>query len=77
MRKLTYFLHEGGHAVSVILPNRISSYQRTLDIKTVTDKTAAEAITRSSGSKESCSNGKSLNPYSKKIAAADAGARSN
>jgi transposase len=28
------------------LPNRISSYQRTLDIKTVTDKTAAEAITR-------------------------------
>ena len=44
--KLTYFLHEGGHAVSVILPNRISSYQRTLDIKTVTDKTAAEAITR-------------------------------
>lgn len=44
--KLTYFLHERGHGVSVVLPNRISSYQRTLDIKTVTDKTAAEAITR-------------------------------
>ena len=43
--KLTYVLHEGGHAVGGILPNRISSYQRTLDIKTVTDKTAAEAIT--------------------------------
>jgi len=44
--KLAYFLHEAGHGVNVILPNRISSYQRTLDIKTVTDKTAAEAITR-------------------------------
>ncbi len=65
--KLTYFLHEGGHAVSVILPNRISSYQRTLDIKTVTDKTAAEAITRFGLGKESCSNGKSLNPLFKKL----------
>jgi transposase len=44
--KLAYFLHERGYGVSVVLPNRISSYQRTLDIKTVTDKTAAEAITR-------------------------------
>lgn len=44
--KLAYFLHEGGHTVNIILPNRISSYQRTLDIKTVTDKTASEAITR-------------------------------
>jgi transposase len=44
--KLAYFLHEGGHGVNVILPNWISSYQGTLDIKTVTDKTAAEAITR-------------------------------
>jgi transposase len=44
--KLAYFLHERGYGVTVVLPNRISSYQRTLDIKTVTDKTAAEAITR-------------------------------
>ena len=44
--KLVYFLHERGHSINVILPNRISSYQRTLDIKTVTDKTASEAITR-------------------------------
>ena len=44
--KLAYFLHERGHGISVVLANRISSYQRTLDIKTVTDKTAAEAITR-------------------------------
>jgi transposase len=44
--KLAYFLHEKGYGISVVLPNRISSYQRTLDIKTVTDKTASEAITR-------------------------------
>jgi transposase len=44
--KLTYFLHERGHGIYVVLPNRISSYQRTLDIKTVTDKTASEAIAR-------------------------------
>ena len=44
--KLAYFLHEKGEGISIILPNRISSYQRTLDIKTVTDKTASEAITR-------------------------------
>ena len=44
--KLAYFLDEKGSGISVILPNRISSYQRTLDIKTVTDKTASEAITR-------------------------------
>jgi transposase len=44
--KLAYFLHERGHGISVVLPNRISSYQRTLDVKTVTDKTASEAIAR-------------------------------
>ena len=44
--KLAYCLHEAGHIVNIVLPNRISSYQRTLDIKTVTDKTAADAITR-------------------------------
>jgi transposase len=44
--KLAYFLHEKGQGINVILPNRISSYQRTLDIKTVTDKTASEAIAR-------------------------------
>jgi transposase len=32
--------------LSIILPNKISNYSRTLDVKTVTDKTASEAITR-------------------------------
>ena len=39
-----YFLHECGLEVSIILPNKISNYARTLDIKTVTDKTASESI---------------------------------
>jgi transposase len=43
---LAYFLNEQGHSISIVLPNKISNYFRTLDIKTVTDKTASEAITR-------------------------------
>jgi transposase len=43
---LAYFLEGKGHEVSVVLPNKISNYFRTLDVKTVTDRTASEAITR-------------------------------
>ena len=43
---LAYFLSDNGDNLSIILPNKISNYMRTLDIKTVTDKTASEAITR-------------------------------
>jgi len=43
---LAYFLAEQGIEVSIILPNKISNYSRTLDVKTVTDKTASEAIAR-------------------------------
>jgi transposase len=43
---LAYFLDEKGHEVSIVLPNKISNYFRTLDVKTVTDKTAAETIAR-------------------------------
>ena len=39
-----YFLDEHGLEVSIILPNKISNYARSLDTKTVTDKTASEAI---------------------------------
>lgn len=42
--KLAYYLASQGQAVSIILPNKISNYARTLSTKTVTDKTAAEAI---------------------------------
>jgi len=44
--KLANWLHERSKKVVIVLPNKISNYARTLDIKTVTDKTAAEAISR-------------------------------
>jgi transposase len=43
---LAYFLYQKKHQVSIVLPNKISNYMRTLEIKTVTDKTASEAIAR-------------------------------
>ncbi len=41
---LAYFLDEQALEVSIVLPNKISNYARSLTIKTVTDKTASEAI---------------------------------
>jgi transposase len=43
---LAYFLTEKGHSLSIVLPNKISNYMRTLEVKTITDKTASEAICR-------------------------------
>lgn len=43
---LAYFLDAKANEVSIVLPNKISNYMRTLDVKTVTDKTASEAIAR-------------------------------
>ena len=43
---LAYYLLDNNQEVSIILPNKISNYVRTLIIKTVTDKTASEAIAR-------------------------------
>lgn len=43
---LAYFIDDQGYLLSIILPNKISNYQRTLEIKTVTDKSAALIITR-------------------------------
>lgn len=44
--KLAHWLHGKSKKVAIVLPNKISNYARTLDIKTVTDKTAAGAIAR-------------------------------
>lgn len=41
---LAYYLDENGYEVSIVLPNKISNYVRTLEKKTVTDQTASEAI---------------------------------
>jgi transposase len=41
---LAYFLTAKGYELSIVLPNKISNYMRTLDTRTITDKTASEAI---------------------------------
>ena len=43
-QKFAYYLDEKGFTLSIVLPNKISNYMRTLDTKTVTDKTASQAI---------------------------------
>jgi transposase len=43
-QKFAYYLVENQISVCIVLPNKISSYMRTLDTKTVTDKTCSEAI---------------------------------
>lgn len=42
---LGYFLDDNGYELSIVMPNKISNYLRTLAVKTITDKTASEAIT--------------------------------
>ena len=41
-----YFLDEHQQDISIVLPNKMSNYMRTLETKTVTDKTASEGIAR-------------------------------
>lgn len=43
---LVYYLTENDLEVSIVLPNKISNFFRTLDVNTITDKTASQAITR-------------------------------
>jgi transposase len=43
---LAYYLDRHELQVSIVLPNKISNYSRTLDIRTITDKTASQAIAR-------------------------------
>lgn len=43
---LAYFLDEKGLSVSIVLPNKISNYGRSLEVKTITDKTSSEIIAR-------------------------------
>jgi len=41
---LAYFLSGKGYAVSIVMPNKISNFFRTLEVKTVTDKSMSAAI---------------------------------
>lgn len=42
--KFAHWLFDQGINLSIVLPNKISNYMRTLSIKTVTDSTCADAI---------------------------------
>lgn len=44
--KFAYWLYDQGRKLTIVLPNKISNYMRTLSIKTVTDSTCADAITQ-------------------------------
>lgn len=44
--KFAYWLHKKSYNISIVLPNKISNYARSLEVRTVTDKTASEAIAR-------------------------------
>lgn len=41
---LAYYLDSKDRLLSIVLPSKISNYFRTLEVKTITDKTASEAI---------------------------------
>ncbi len=43
-QKFAYYLDENGFDVSIVMPNKISNYMRTIENKTITDKTSSEAI---------------------------------
>jgi transposase len=41
---LAYYLADNGHEVSILMPNKMSNFSKTLETKTITDKTASQAI---------------------------------
>jgi len=42
--KAALFLHTNGYDVALVLPNKAMHFQKTLDIKTITDKTSANSL---------------------------------
>jgi len=45
-QKFANFMFANNFEISIVLPNKISNYIRTLEVKTITDKTCGDAITR-------------------------------
>lgn len=43
-QKFAYYLDENNCDISIVLPNKISNYIRTLELKTITDKSCSQAI---------------------------------
>ena len=42
--RLAYYLSDNEQLLSIVLPNKINNFAKTLDVKTVTDKSASQAI---------------------------------
>lgn len=42
---LAYYLSGQNEGVSIVMPSKMSNFQKTLEIKTITDKTSSEVIT--------------------------------
>jgi transposase len=64
--RLAYFMYGKNEVVSIVLPNKISNYFRTLETKTITDKTASETIARF-GLERNVDNWKPASPVYKKL----------
>lgn len=45
-QKFAHFMFDAGYEISIVLPNKISNYMRTLELKTITDKSCGDAIAR-------------------------------
>jgi transposase len=45
-QRFAYFLKDNSLDLTIVLPNKISNYMRTLETKTVTDQSCADAIAR-------------------------------
>lgn len=43
-QKFAFYLEENKYTISIVLPNKISNYFRTLEVKTITDKSCSQAI---------------------------------
>lgn len=65
-QKFAYFLDEQECNVSIVIPNKISNYMRTLEIKTITDYTCARAIAQF-GLERKLDHWKKPNPVYKKL----------
>jgi transposase len=64
--RLAYSLYQEQQLISIVLPNKISNYFRTLSVKTITDKTASQTIARF-GLERKLDNWKPANPVFKKL----------
>jgi transposase len=64
--ELAYYLDDLGQAISIVLPNKISAYFKSLDVKTITDKTSSQTIAQF-GLERNLENWKRPQPIYKKL----------